>query len=192
MDYYQHRISYCSYYSYKLLEEGFLSIGFSDISVDKNFLSSFYDGDPDNTIRGLIVRDGWGVGIWSLWYFLGMQKGDIVVIPEFDGMFSIYEVVDERGSSIYLNSQKEDSPALEPVRTDKIDLGFIRHVKPIVTDLFRSDYADAKLQQRMKARQTTLWINDLEKSVKEAIRRGEEGRPVDVSDLVVKELTQPL
>lgn len=192
MDYYQHRISYCSYYSYKLLEEGFLSIGFSDISVDKNFLSSFYDGDSDNTIRDLIIRDGWGVGIWSLWYFLGMQKGDIVVIPEYDGMFSIYEVVDERGSSIYLNSQKEDSPALESVRTDKIDLGFIRHVKPIVTDLFRSDYADAKLQQRMKARQTTLCIDDLKVSVEDAIRRGKDNKCVDVYDSAIKELSASL
>lgn len=192
VNYYQHRISYCSYYSYKLLEEGYLTIGFSDLAKDENFLRSFYDVNPDDTIREVINRDGWGVNIWSLWYFLGMKKGDYVVVPEYDGMFSIYEIVDERGSSVYLASQKEGNATLDSVKADDIDLGFIRHVKPVVTNLSRSDYADAKLQQRMKARQTTLWIDDLEKSIEEAIKQGKENKPIDVYDAVVKELKQPL
>lgn len=192
MNYYLHRISHCSLYSYKLLEEGYLSIGFSDLSIDENFLTSFYDVNSDDTIREVINRDGWGVNIWSLWYFLGMKKGDYVVVPEYDGMFSIYEIVDERGSSVYLASQKEGNATLDSVKADNVDLGFIRHVRPIVTNLSRSDYADAKLQQRMKARQTTLWIDDLGKSIEEAIKQGKENKPIDVYDVVVKELRQPL
>ena len=121
-----------------------------------------------------------------------MKKGDYVVVPEYDGMFSIYEIVDERGSSVYLASQKEGNATLNSVKADNVDLGFIRHVRPIVTNLSRSDYADAKLQQRMKARQTTLWIDDLEKSIEEAIKQGKENKPIEVYDAVVKELRQPL
>ena len=44
----------------------------------------------------------------------------------------------------------------------------------------------------MKARQTTLWIDDLEKSIEEAIKQGKENKPIDVYDAVVKELKQPL
>ena len=186
LNYYLHRISYCGFYSYKLLEEGYLTIGYSDIAQDVNFLNSFYDKNPDDTIRELI-RDGWGVGLWSLWYFLVMKKGDYVVVPKYDGMFSIYEVLDERGESIYLLPQNEDSPTLNSVKEEDIGLGFIRHVKPIVTNLSRSDYADAKLQQRMKARQTTLWIDDLGKSVEDAIKRGQSNKRIDVYDSVVKE-----
>lgn len=187
-----HRISYCSFHSHKLLDEGYLSIGFSDVSMDENFLDSFYDEDSEAAIRHIIKRDGWGVGIWSLWYFLGMQKGDRVVVPEYDGKFSIYEILDEHGLPVYSKTRSEDTPILDEVRKEGMDLGFLRHVKPIATNLSRSDYADAKLQQRMKARQTTLWIDDLKESIEDAIERAEKNNPIDVYDLVVEELSPAL
>lgn len=192
MNYYLHRISYCSSYSYRLLAEGYLSIGFGDVSRDENFLDSFYGNNSETAIRQVIKRDGWGVSIWSLWYFLGMQKGDCVVVPEHDGKFSIYEVLDERGISVYSATRSEDTPTLDEIVKEGVDLGFLRHVKPISIKLSRSDFADAKLQQRMKARQTTLWIDDLKESVEDAIERAEKSGPIDVHDLVVEGLSTVL
>lgn len=192
MNYYLHRISYCSFYSHKLLDEGYLSIGFSDISADENFLDSFYGDDSEAVIRQAIKRDGWGVGIWSLWYFLGMQKGDCVVVPDYDGKFSIYEVLDEHGISVYSTTRSEATSTLDEIRKEGVDLGFLRHVKPIATNLSRSDYADAKLQQRMKARQTTLWIDDLKESIEDSIERAAKSKPVDVHDLAVESLSMSL
>ena len=181
MAYYQHRISWQGNVSRPLLEQKrILTIGFSRVSR-LNFLSkatlvatSGYDLDDDiQKAYGSLLRER-----HSLWRFLHMRRHDCVLVPG-PGTFSVYRVADDHPSLIRqlatadldgLTSSRSEGLILGPdgllyVGDSMVDLGFFRRVTPEAEDIGRNDFADRSLTTRMKARQTTLDISDLESSI---------------------------
>ena len=201
-NYWLHRISHESGLSNVLLEKGKLSIGFGEFSSDENLqeiLSNGLDGIWN------VTKKEWGEGrprtCFSLYHFLcEMKQGDYVLVPS-PYTFSIYEIVEEKPFS----NESLDTNGLQdvwgnPILLEKdgylysqgtehkyVDLGFYWKVKPIKVNIPRAEYADQALISRMKARQTTLNINDLENSILEAIQLFEEKSPINLYNLVMEQ-----
>ena len=172
-----HRISHCSDVSEKLLENGYISIGFSDfanIQFLENTINgnwNFFDSEIEKT---------WGAKKrtrYNLWRFLNeFKEKDLVIVP-FCGQISIYELVEHPK----LISDKELSEILENNNmkikdNEKIyinsdngyvfrDIGFVWKVKPIVKDISRKDIFDSKLTSRMKIYNTNSNITDLRENI---------------------------
>lgn len=176
-----HRISHCSDVSEKLLENGYISIGFSDfanIQFLENTINgnwNFFDSEIEKT---------WGAKKrtrYNLWRFLNeFKEKDLVIVP-FCGQISIYELVEHPK----LISDKELSEILENNNmkikdNEKIyinsdngyvfrDIGFVWKVKPIVKDISRKDIFDSKLTSRMKIYNTNSNITDLRENIERII-----------------------
>lgn len=183
-----HRISYSADASYRLLDCGWLSIGFSDLASDDFIPGIVSEGMPFMDSRMVDVYGKTWKAKWSLWYFVrGMKKGDRVVVPSW-GTFSVYEVMDDLPISLVSHEArglidgicvKTDSGMRfeEPnrwLRADNsdMDLGFFRRVRPVSDkslNIPRCDYCDAALTSRMKIRVTTADISDLERSVDDSL-----------------------
>lgn len=114
---------------------------------------------------------------YSLLHFIkNMHTGDVVIVPMGTEM-GVYRIEDEH---VYTNSTipekylKENNIWYEKGELlfdgGTIDLGFYRKVSPIATHLKRAQYADDDLYKRMRARQTTLNISDLELSIETIIK----------------------
>ena len=115
----------------------------------------------------------------SLWNFLQMQEGDIVVVPT-RGEFSIYRVVDyhvytneslssiirkdklidEEGKTAYVDKDKKGYSYLFDADGEFIDLGFYRKVCPIAEHLSR-DLCDATLRNYLGNPRTNININEI-------------------------------
>ena len=206
----QHRISHSGYFSYPLLEKGILSIGFSDFTDDKtiNMLNNHQEtrANFDRHVKE-IAQKKWEGDFsnmrthYNLWLFAKMRKGDWVLVPK-PYKFSIYEVSEdnlyrfsELGMPIPANPEQDNEPLFTIDEEDKnkikdVDLGFFRKVTPVCEGINRASFADAALNSRMKARQTTLDISALQNNVNEAINRYKEKKPINihtmVSDLIDK------
>ena len=205
-NYWLHRVSHEGGLSNVLLEKrGELSIGFSDFSDDKSLNRIL--SNPDEV--DAVMREGWG-GLsksrFSLRRFLcEMKRGDYVLVPS-SYTFSVYEIVGDKPFSnesldtdglrdVWGNpvSLKEDGYLYsEGFEKRYVDLGFYWKVKPIKTDIPRAEYADQALISRMKVRQTTLNISDLENDILEAIQMFEKKSPINLHDLVVERASESL
>ena len=181
-NYWIHRISHLAEISYPLLDNNYLSYGFSDFE---------YDG----FIEGVRGENGWQfmeeqfMAEWGelartryqLWNFIHeMKAGDWVIVPTY-GEFSICELLDDE--PLMIKDIKDvvikDWNGNEVLRDkdgyltysdhSRIDLGFVRRIKMIKKGISRYDYADSDLTSRLKVRQTNVCINDLEDSVLKAL-----------------------
>ena len=198
----QHRISHSGYFSYPLLEKGILSIGFSDFTDDKtiNMLNNDQETRADFDRHAKEIAKKKWEGDFSnmrthhnLWLFAKMRKGDWVLVPK-PYEFSIYEILEdnlyrfsELGISIPSKPEQNNEPLFTIDEEDKnklkdVDLGFFRKVTPVCEGINRASFADAALNSRMKARQTTLDISDLQSNVNDAIKRFEKKEPIGLID----------
>lgn len=200
-NYWLHRISHESGLSNVLLEKrNELSIGFSDFSDDKSLNRILSNPDEIDAV----MQEGWG-GLsrsrFSLRYFLcGMKKGDYVLIPT-PYTFSIYEIVGEKpfsnesldtnklqdvwGNSVILDG--EGYLCSKGSESRQIDLGFYWKVKLVEVNIPRAEYADQALVSRMKSRQTTLNINDLEKNILDSIEMFRKKSPINLHNLAMEQ-----
>lgn len=192
MNYWLHRISHECEASYALKDKGYLSIGWNLLDV-----SALAAAREDDAVLFNGIMDTKRKSKWYLWYFAHIKKGDIIVVPEFGGAFSVYEATDIAYEAKYYENEIEgtrlkwnsdskitwinDAMYYAPsIREDnKIDIGFLIKVKPVLESISRYDYADDKLTSRMKFRGTTADINDIAASVDRAVSSAQENRPLN-------------
>ena len=202
--YWLHRISHEWDVSYKLLSMGYLTIGwsvFSHSGIERKVTS-----DKDTDVFEAIMKE-YGEqsnrSRWNLWYFCNFRKNDYVVVPLYNGEFSIYKIrgraiaigaipevsepfVSESGQTIIAG---DDGLLYRKETQELVDLGFAIKVEPLKEHLSRYEYADNKLTARMKIRQTNADISDLEHSIKEALQAD---APINLYANVIEELAQKL
>lgn len=198
MQYWLHRISYHAQISHPLLERGYLSIGFSDFSVQE-FIDDILKSNGWNRFENY-VNEIWGHRPrtrTSLWRFVAeMKKGDWVLVPGW-GTFSVYEIVgnkpetigsadvenlrDWHGHKLHIN----DKGLLTTDNDGVADLGFIWKVKSVEINIPRYEYADAALTSRMKIRNTNANINDLGESIVRAVNFFKENKPINIYSQII-------
>lgn len=198
-----HRISHHAKVAYPLLDNGYLSIGFSDFSK------------PD-FIKDVCGENGWQSfekyfdNIWgsrprtrtNLWRFVAeMDKGDLVVVPSW-GTFSVYELTEEMAKPVseieltnikdwHSNSvEKKADGLLYRATGELIDLGFVRQVKLIKKNIPRYEYADASLTSRMKIRSTNADISNLQLSTEKAFAAFDKGQPLNIYSQIISKTRQ--
>ena len=190
-NYWIHRISHLAEISYPLLDNNYLSYGFSDFEND-----GFIEGVRGE--NGWIFMENqfdieWGERPrtrYQLWNFVHeMKAGDWVIVPTY-GEFSICELLDDEPIMIKdikdfeirnWNGElipRDDAGYLVNSENDRIDLGFARRIKMIQKGISRYDFADSNLTSRLKVRQTNVCINDLKDSVIKALDRYQKKSPI--------------
>jgi len=203
-----HRISHHAEVAYPLLDNGYLSIGYSDFSK------------PD-FIKDCCGKNGWQSfekyfdDIWrkrpktrhNLWRFVAeMGEGDLVVVPSW-GTFSVYELTEDMArpvSEIELSEikdwhgnkiEKKENGLLYRTTGESdelIDLGFVRKVKLIKKDIPRYEYADSALTSRMKIRYTNADITDLKASIEKALEGFKKGQPLNIYSQIISKTRQSI
>ena len=184
--------------SEELFKKGYISIGWSDFSDDEGL----------NTIKSGWARFESLFSDWpsmprnryNLWRFVNeMKPGDIVIVP-FSYSFSVCEIADEvvynnqsinpelfmdwNGNKVIL---KEDGYLYNSDNV-LVDLGFYRKVNLVVKERIpRAEYADQALFSRLKIRQTNADISKLEESIKEAIQRFQDKKPIYLKASIIEE-----
>lgn len=204
MKYWLQRISYEMNISYPLIEKGYLSIGFSDF-CDKDFLNELSKAEDQwNYFENQFLKV-WGEKTrnrYTLWRFiLDMKKGDWVVVPEWGGTFSVYELTDD--DVLLASDDKLDLPEkdwngnkIERGKNNMLttsdrkggyyDLGFLRKCKPIECYIPRQEYADMALNSRMKILSTNADISDLEDSIKTAVESFKNKKPINLKEKLIE------
>lgn len=185
-NYWLHRISHEWEGTYPLMEEGLLSIGWSDLMNVDNLSTQ-----TSEEFRKTTGAAGYGSrSRWSLWKFLHFGVGDWVVVPLYDKKFSIFEVTGQPVPASHYAGKVADSVAVRDngvyCGERKCDIGFLVPVEPVKLNIPRSHATD-DLVSRMKLRQTTADISDLAGSVEEA--REAEG-PVTLHDPLIEAVTE--
>lgn len=178
-----HRIAYHSEVAEPLLEKGYLSIGFSELS-DAMFItdiSSMY-GLQSFEEYFLAWKGMKPDNRFNLWRFITqMKKGDHIIVPGWR-TFSVYELTEDSarpiseverdemtevlGTSISL----EDDGLLYRNDYSLIDLGFVRKVKPIQKNIPISEYADPELTARLKLFSINNDLSDYQENITRAIQ----------------------
>ena len=185
-----HRISHLAEISYPLLDNNYLSYGFSDFEED-----GFIEGVRGENGRQFLDNQfysAWGYYArtrFQLWNFIHeMKAGDWVIVPTY-GEFSICELLDDK--PIMIKDIKEDIKNWNNkiidrdeegylINSDKsrIDLGFARRIKMIKKGISRYDYADSDLTSRLKVRQTNVRITDIKESIYKALDGCRNEKPI--------------
>ncbi|SNU04577.1 Restriction endonuclease [Lachnospiraceae bacterium] len=142
---------------------------------------------------------------WSMWYFAQMNVGDIVVVPLYSGVFSVYEICEKAKNISELQSDItcfegmwnkhkivwNNHKLYDDDENYIIDLGFFIKVKPIVEDVPRK-FVNGKLISRMKIRTTSADITDIGELVETGIEAGKNNKPItlygDVIDSLVEQM----
>ena len=198
--YWLHRVSHEWDVSYKLLNEGYLTIGWAMLA-GSNILSCMGERVDTELFESIMKEHGLQSerSRWSLWYFFSFNPGDIVLVPLYSGEFSLYRVVEKAikisnvpGYSDFLSESGEritrDTAGLL-MREDSdttVDLGFALRVEPIKEHLSRYEYADNKLTSRMKIRQTNSDISDLADSINSVLKAD---APINLYATIIDELS---
>ena len=194
MKYYLHRISLHAELSYPLLKRGVLSIGFSDFATHE-FVRDHQAKDWQDVPSAIEKEWGKFRPRFGLQRFLQMNKGDRVVVPSW-GNFHVYDIDSDKRlipADLDLHNLEtwdhhgihmQEGRLYNRENGQLIDLGFFRKVKEVATGIPRSDYADNALTARMKVGQANVNIDDLQKSVDEAIRRCREENPINIANLI--------
>lgn len=196
-----HRISHEYEIAKPLLENGYLSIGFSDFLDDATFFPAMNDPDLDSQakweiMKGMPAKCGWEGGsrtIHNLWRFLiDFKPEDLILVPTW-GAFSLYKL---QGSAMPISNIQPE--VLQNIRTvndrpitvknkylaladvsehEGYDLGFAWPIIAVESDDIPRGYADAALTARMKVYQTNAWIDDLEPNIQKAAEAFKNKRP---------------
>jgi len=196
MAYFIHRISHEWKVSYPLLDLGYLSIGWSDYR-DTDFMSQI-ELDGESAFNEFMRKNNNSDrSRWSLWYFSQMKTGDYVVVPLFDKMFSICEVIGKpcsvlsiKGSIVKMTDGQEAVINDRGLVDDKgkiFDIGFILRVKELKR--IPRSFADAILVSRMKIRQTNGRIDDLAENVEEALKSD---GPINIHERIMNSVSESL
>lgn len=191
--YWIHRISHYSGNSYPLLNDGYLTYGFSDLA-EKDFIARVRsEGGWEYMEQRMIQKwDGYSTNRYQLWRFLcEMKAGDWVLVPTYKA-FSIYELLEDEPLMVKdiqdvvikdwtgkVVNRRADGALLDE-GSKIIDLGFARRVRPILKDISRESYADAALTSRLKVRQTNVNVDDLEESILRAKECAERGASINL------------
>ena len=205
MNIWLHRISHHAEVAYPLLDNGYLTIGFSDFS-EPDFIKDIC-GDNGWQSFEKYFDDNWGSRPrtrTNLWRFVvEMDKGDWVVVPSW-GTFSVYELTEEMATPVseiglaeikdwHGNGiQKKEDGLLYGATGELIDLGFVRQVKLIKKNIPRYEYADASLTSRMKIRSTNANISDLKESIEKALTAFETGQPLNIYSQIIARTQQQI
>ncbi len=200
-NYWIHRISYIAEIAYPLLDNNYLSIGFSDF--EKEGFIEKARGENGWQDMEQEFSETWGSlprTRYQLWNFIvEMKKGDWIIVPT-NGAFSVCELLEDEPIMIKdikdveiknWNGEvvhRDNDGYLRDSNDDYIDLGFARRVKIIQKDISRYDYADTNLTSRMKVRQTNVQITDLEESVIKAVERAHKNKPIRFRNEISKEI----
>lgn len=198
-----HRISHHAEVAYPLLDNGYLSIGYSDFN-EPDFVKDCC-GENGWQLFEEHFDDKWGERPktrYNLWRFIAeMGKGDLIVVPSW-GTFSVYELTEDMAlpvAEIQLSEmkdwhgiiiEKKEDGLLYRTKDELIDLGFVRKVKLINKNIPRYEYADATLTSRMKIRSTNADITDLKVSVEKALVAFSKGQPINIYSQIVSKTRQ--
>ena len=172
MSYWLHRCRHEGGFNF-LDNEKRLTIGFSDCAVDDDMVKCIHEKNGDDFDR--FYKEIYGGDIWkqrwSLWYFAcEMEAGDIVVVPR-DGGFTLCKLV---GNLLVSEHKKER------------DIGFEWGVEILASCYPREAYASTGLLSRMKCRQTTLNISDLQNDIDTALERYRNSNPFSLPTELAK------
>lgn len=194
----QHRISHEAEISYPLLEQGYLSIGFSDL-LDTNLIQNIHTENGWQYLEQQMDK-AWGhipVSRYGLWRFLvDMQPGDWVLVPT-RGHFSLYQI-----ESAAFQVDQLDCPNLKNWHNDAVssdgylqckkngerhayDIGYLLKVSLVEKDISRRDYADAALTSRMKYQRTNINCTGLRESINQALEAFRKGRPINLHSMIL-------
>lgn len=199
-----HRISRHAEVAYPLLDNGYLSIGYSDFSYP-DFIKDCCGENGWQSFEKYFDKK-WGERPktrYNLWRFVAeMGEGDLVVVPSW-GTFSVFELTEDMArpvSEIELSEitdwhgnkieKKEDG--LYRTTGELIDLGFVRKVKLIKKDIPRYEYADSALTSRMKIRYTNADITDLKASIEKALKGFKKGQPLNIYSQIISKTRQSI
>lgn len=181
-NYFLHRISYCYRFSHSMLEKGYLSIGYENLFSEELY-EIVENGDYYGEFKSY-VQNMWGKspkGIHHLWRFIhDFKKGNYIIVPQFGGVFSIYEIV---GDNFIGKNDKELESLLKPfINTeDYKKLDFFWKVKPIYTNIKRNEYANSELTRKMHYRGTNISCNDIAETIKELLEKLHNNRPINLT-----------
>ena len=206
-----HRISHHAETSWPLLESGYLTIGFSDLSSPEFFNRTLTaDGlsDLDDDIRE--VYDSLLRSRHSLWRFLReMCIGDFVLVPGW-GTYSVYVIEGDPQliGNITVSDLRTWNGEGVGLRDNllyaggrPIDLGFFRRVRlhrigsgngPEAKDINRYEYADNGLAARMRIRQTNADISDLADNIERLLEAYGRGTPPNLHARIMEEMREKI
>ncbi|MDY5968124.1 MAG: hypothetical protein SPJ08_03880 [Sphaerochaetaceae bacterium] len=161
-----------------LFKHRILTTGWARLSWDEFVTKS--QGDWNTFIKEFKLEYPSLGNFRSLWNFLEMKKGDIVVVPTV-GKFSLYRVADNNiytnqslssiiseddlldkyGKKAYVDIDNDGYSYLFDEDGDFIDLGFFRRVEPIVKHLRRSSCKDG-LRNMMSVPRTNINLDGVQ------------------------------
>lgn len=196
--YWLHRVSHEWDVAYKLLAGGYLSIGWN-VLAGSGIEKSAADGDIQR-FESIMTERGYQLSRSrrSLWNFFRFSENDLIVVPLFNGEFSVFKVKGSPGPITELagfsDFMSEDGSRI--IRDSKgllrryesneaVDLGFAVEVEAVKEWLSRYEYADSKLTSRMKIRQTNADISDLAENIQNVIGSD---TPLNLYAAVIEEL----
>jgi predicted Mrr-cat superfamily restriction endonuclease len=204
MNIWLHRISHHAEVAYPLLDNGFLSIGYSDFS-EPDFIKDSCGENGWQSFEKYFDDNWWErpkKTRYNLWRFVAeMSEGDLIVVPSW-GTFSVYELAEDMAkpiSEIELSEmndwhgnkiEKKEDGLLYRTTGELIDLGFVRKVKLIKKDIPRYEYADSALTSRMKIRSTNADITDLKVSIEKALEGFTKGQPLNIYSQIISKTRQ--
>ena len=178
MNYWLHRISNEWEISYPLFQKGFLSLGWNVFS-SSNILDLITNNGEDGFNLFMSEKCEKRRSRWNLWYFSQFKVGDIVVVPLYNKEFAICEVMGAPFSVLEKHGMELENMSRQNVSVNErgffcqetnqcYDIGFLVQIKEL-RRIPRS-YTEADLIARMKMRQANGCIDNLAKSVDEALQ----------------------
>ena len=203
--YFLHRISHEGNVSYSLIDEGYLTLGWS-LFADSDILDAARE---EGYGRFNPIAESFGVGQnrsrWSMWYFAQMRAGDIVVVPLYGGNFSVFQVLEAAQSISNLeklvpninaawDNHKivwRDHRIYDESINRMIDLGFFVKVERI-GDVIPRNYVTGKLVSRMKIQMTNADITDIKEHVDIAINVCKSKKSVSLYEKSMEQLAETL
>lgn len=178
--YWLHRISHNWAVSYELFDKGYLSLGWKVYSKT-GILDAARRRETEFEKVYESLNSKKYKSRWNMWYLSKFNIGDIVVVPLYDGLFSVCRVIEPAKSIKEIETEIgeftdkngklitwENGLLKRKGEVETIDLGFVVKVEVIRTEK-RNEYADSALTSRMKMRQTNGDISDLSKSIDNVI-----------------------
>ena len=158
MSYYQHRISHWWEVSRPLLDKGYLTIGFRNLSKS-GIIDERDDDDKFDEIYKKYFSDTRRKQVHR---FLNLKNGDTVVVPLYNKQFAVVEVI---GNTDIIDNLPQNIKS-DVGLNDEVDLGFFSPVK--IINVTQRSYASSKLQSRMKNFMTNISVDDLSADIEDA------------------------
>lgn len=203
--YYLHRISHEGNVSYALMDKGYLTLGWSELSDTSILDASREPGYPNFDTIFTSRNNEKKRSRWNIWYFAQIKEGDIIVVPLYEGKFSVFEAVDVAKSIRELQFDVEnfsgkwnsdnytwkDDLLFDETAQRIVDLGFFVKVKEIVTYVPRN-YVEGVFVSRMKIRDTDADITNIKDYVERGIKAGKEKKPITLYESTIEALVNEL